>query len=78
MTLNVRILHSDGHITTKAVPMPRYRNTVRAMVVLGTRERQADPTVAAMRSTETGPGYTWTGHYTAQHMAAINAAGRNW
>lgn len=78
MILNVRILHTDGNITTKAVTMPRYRNAVSAMVALGTRERQSDPTVAAMRSTETGCSYTWTGHHTAQHLAAINASGRNW
>lgn len=78
MVINARVLRTDGSITTQAVSLPRYRKATNAVVALRTKLRAEDGTVAAIRANETGEHYTWTGHFTADHMAAINAAPKGW
>lgn len=78
MVLNIRILYTNGTIEHKTLKAPRYRKATSAMVYLGTNLRASNPTVAAIRSTETGTTYEWVGHYTPLHMAAINAAPKGW
>ncbi len=78
MILNARLLHTDLTIETMQIKMPRYRKATNAVVKVGTTLRAADPTIAAIRTTETGGCYEWVGHYTPEHMAATNAAGRGW
>lgn len=78
MILNARILRTDLTVETKRVTMPRYRKASSAVVTLGTTLRLADPTVAAVRTAETGDHYEWVGRYTPEHMAAINAAPKGW
>ena len=78
MIIHAHTLHIDGTVTKAIVDMPRYRKASSALVTYGTQARKADPTVAAIRSSETGDHYQWIGHYTPEHMAAINAAGSGW
>ena len=75
MQLHVRILYTDGQVSHKTVSMPRYRKATNAMVAFGTRERKMNPDVVAIRSQETGTGYTWVGHCSP---AEVLLADSNW
>jgi len=69
--LHAHILHVDGSVTHETAVLPRYRCLLSAVVTFGSRARRNDPTVAAVKTDETGSLYTWVGNYTPEHAQAF-------
>lgn len=86
MEFTARILHTNGHVTTKTIYTPELfgaRLTSDGLMPACTELRTMDPTVAAVRVDVPGfADYSWSGNFTQEHMAAVVARERagtdNW
>jgi hypothetical protein len=80
MTINIRVLHTDGSVTRHTAKAPRYRRTSHAAVYVGSELRKRDQTVAALKVEGFG-GYVWVGNNNTEQGEANAKAEReniNW
>ena len=75
-TKSLRVLHTDGNITTAQVNVKSNGILSNAVATMGTDLHAKDSTVAGIRvdGLET---YQWTGHATPAQMAAVAKAEQN-
>lgn len=69
MTLNTRILMTDGTVVKKQVKVDDTVSIGNALAIAGSRLRAEDPNVAAVRCDEIKKR-TWVGDYSPEHEAA--------
>lgn len=75
-TKSLRVLHTDGSVTTSQINVKSNGIESNAVATIGTDLRAKDSTVAGIRvdGLET---YQWTGHATPAQMAAVARAEQN-